>query len=290
MHTKIIKYWKPLITVSLWGSSFVATKIVLSELNPLSIIILRQILGALLLLGVAISTNRTVSIDRKNFTRIFSLALIAVLHLWIQVTGMKYTSASNTGWIIGFSPIFMAIIGAFSFKEKLNPKRIFGILIAFCGLMILISNGNLGNIDLISNKGDFLILLSALTWGIYSAVNKKITSTYPPLLIILFSFIMMTIILIPFTINEAFFISLIHLSLNSWIAIIYLGVFNSGVAYVFWAQALKEMEAAKVGAFLYLEPFVTVFTAWLVLNENITLIAILGGIIITFGVIIVNKN
>jgi len=57
-----------------------------------------------------------------------------------------------------------------------------------------------------------------------------------------------------------------------------------------WAQALKELEATKVGVFLYFEPFVTVFTAWFLLGEVITIITIFSGIIITSGVILVNKK
>jgi drug/metabolite transporter (DMT)-like permease len=60
------------------------------------------------------------------------------------------------------------------------------------------------------------------------------------------------------------------------------------VAYVLWAQSLKEMESAKVGAFLYFEPFVTIAAAWLLLSERITLLMILSGLIITGGVILVN--
>jgi drug/metabolite transporter (DMT)-like permease len=83
---------------------------------------------------------------------------------------------------------------------------------------------------------------------------------------------------------------LFHISFRVCIAILFLGIFCSGVGYVLWAQALKEMEAAKAGAFLYFEPFVTLITAWIFLNEKITFLMILSGIIITSGVLLVNIN
>jgi len=277
-----------LLAVIFWGTSFVATKTLLFELKPITIIILRLIIASILLSVIAISTKRNFSLNFKSHGWIFILSLVAVFHLWIQVTGMQYTTAANTGWIIGTAPIFMAIVGFIVFKESLSPIRIFGILLAFFGLLMLISKGDLSSIDFLSNKGDFLILASAFTWSIYSAVNKKISLSYSPLLTILFLFLMMAIIISPFSVNSKAIQSVIALSAKGWTAIFFLGIFCSGIAYVLWAQALKEMDSVKVGAFLYFEPFVTVFAAWLLLKEEITFIMILSGIIISIGVMLVN--
>jgi len=290
MKTNIFKYWKPFAAVVFWGFSFVATKIALDELVPLTLILLRLILAVIFLSAIAVYTKRDFSINLKNHGSILILALIAVLHLWIQVTGLQYTSAAKTGWIIGTAPVFMALVGFVVFKETLTFLKTSGILIAFFGLILLISHGDLSSIDLISNKGDFLILGSSLTWAIYSAVNKKISLTYPPMMTILFLFLMMGIIISPFTINDAAIQTVLHLSPEGWTAILFLGILCSGAAYVMWAQALKEMESSKVGAFLYFEPFVTVLAAWIILNERITLLMILAGIIITIGVVLVNVN
>ena len=262
----------------------------LDELTPETIISMRLILAITLLLVIALIQKRDFKINAKNHKYILLLAVIAVFHLWIQVTGMKYTTASNTGWIIGTAPIFMALLGLIFFKEKLNSIKVIGIIIATTGLLLLVGKGNPANIDLIKNKGDLLILSSAFTWGIYSMVNKKISLTYSPVMTIFYLFVMMAIIIIPFTANSSSLNSIKNLSNIGWIAILFLGLFCSGVAYVIWAYALREMESAKVGAYLYFEPFVTIITAWIFLNEEITLFMILSGLIITTGVFLVNKN
>lgn len=273
-----------------WGTSFVATKTVLLEIKPVTVIILRLILASTLLTIVALSTKRNFSINLKSHGWIFILAMIATFHLWIQVTGLQYTTASNTGWIIGTAPIFMAILGLIFFKEKVPLLQLAGILIAMFGLLLLIGKGNILNIDLIENKGDLLVLGSAFTWGVYSMVNKKISLSYSPLMTILYLFLMMLVIIIPFNLSSETLNSVINLSLIGWISILFLGLFCSGIAYVIWARALRDMESAKVGAFLYFEPFVTVLAAWFFLNEVITLIMILSGLLITAGVFIVNKD
>lgn len=290
MKHKLLRFWKPLLAVIFWGISFIATKIALNELSPETIILLRLLLAIILLLLIALYTKRDFSISLKNHLGIFILALVAVFHLWIQITGLKFTSASNTGWIIGVTPVFMAILGFIIFKEKITPVKALGISIAFIGLMLLMSKGDVLSIGFISHKGDFLVLASAFTWSIYSMINKKISLSYSPLMTILFLFLMMAVIITPFTLNRETINSVIHLSINGWLAILFLGIFCSGIAYVLWAQALKELEATKVGVFLYFEPFVTVFAAWLILQEVISYITILSGIIITFGVILVNRK
>jgi drug/metabolite transporter (DMT)-like permease len=279
-----------LLAVIFWGASFAATKIALEEIDPVTIIILRLILASLLLLLFAILTKKSFAINLKSHFWIFVLALIAVFHLWIQITGLKFTTASNTGWIIGTAPIFMTLLAFIFFKEKLSPLQLAGILIAMFGLLLLFGKGDFSKIDLIENKGDLLVLGSAFTWGVYSMVNKKISLSYSPLMTILYLFLMMSIIITPFNIDKTILDSVLHLSLTGWISILFLGLFCSGVAYVIWAYSLRDLESAKVGAFLYFEPFITVLFAWIFLKEEITLIMILSGIIITIGVFMVNKD
>jgi drug/metabolite transporter (DMT)-like permease len=268
----------------------VATKIAIAELTPVTLIIMRLFLAVILLSAVALATDKDFTIDFKKHSRILLLAIVAVFHLWIQVTGLKYTTAVNTGWIIGITPVFMALLGYFFFREKLGWINISGILVAFFGLFLLIGKGDFSAIGMISNKGDLMVLASAFTWSIYSLVNKKITLSYSPFMTILYLFITMAVILIPFNLSGEVLSSLFNLSLRGWAAVLFLGFICSGVSYVFWAQSLKEMHSARVGAFVYFEPFVTVFTAWLILSEQITFAVILSGVIITTGVVLVNRK
>ena len=290
MSSTLGKIWKPLVAVIFWGASFVATKHLLDTLSPLGIIYIRLILGIAAALFIAIIRKRNFVINKKDLKGIFILALISITHLWIQVYGMQYTSASNTGWIIGIIPVIMAIMGFIFYKERMNSMQITGAVIAFVALLILISKGDLKSLNFITNYGDLLVLGSAFTWSVYSFYGRKVTLSYPPSLTILYLFITMFILLSPITISSDFFNAVISLSEIDWGALIFLGILCSGLAYVLWAEAMNELPANRVGAFLYLEPFVTVFTAWLFLNENITLLMMISGIVIIIGVIMVNRK
>lgn len=169
-------------------------------------------------------------------------------------------------------------------------QQVAGIVLSFLGLLILVSKGNLFAIDLIKNKGDMLVISSSLTWAIYSMVNKKITFHYSPIMTTFYMFLFVAILISPFTINQQNINAMLNLSLSGWMSVLFLGIFCSGAAYALWAQSLKEMSASKVGAFLYLEPFVTFFGAWILLNEHITILTLVSGLIIIGGVVLVNRK
>lgn len=283
-------YWKPLVAVLVWGFSFIATKYALAEVRPVSIVFLRQLFGISFLLIIAYRQRMSFTVKLRDHSWILLLGALTTLHLWIQVTGLQWTSASNTGWIIGITPVLMAILSLIFFKEKITFQQIAGIVISFFGLLLLIGKGDLRNIDLIKNKGDVLIIASSFTWAVYSIVNKKATIKCSPLTTTLYLLIIMAVVTAPFTLNSEDINKIINLSFNGWLAIIFLGIFCSGVGYYLWARTLSEMSASRAGAFLYLEPFVTFFFATVVLNEHVTLIMFLSGIIIIAGVILVNRK
>jgi drug/metabolite transporter (DMT)-like permease len=284
------KYWLPVPAVIFWGVSFIATKYLLDYISPETIISMRLLLAIFLLLPVAVLTGKSFKIEIKSHIYILILAAIGVFHLWIQVTGMKFTTASNTGWIIGTAPVFIALLGVLFLKEKLTIINISGIFTATFGLLVLVGNGNPLNINFLEHKGDFLVLASAFTWGVYSIINKKISLVYSPLMTILYLFIMMTIIIVPFNINTRAIDSIISLPALGWVSVLFLGLLCSGISYVIWAYSLRELEAKKVGAYLYFEPLVTVGAAAALLKEEITFLMMLSGLIITVGVVLVNRE
>jgi drug/metabolite transporter (DMT)-like permease len=92
------------------------------------------------------------------------------------------------------------------------------------------------------------------------------------------------LIILPFTWLKWEWNSLSHLSLSGWMGILFLGIFCSGLAYLFWYSALEKKDSSIVGMYLYLEPFVTLIGAYLLLNEGIQWITLIGGGMILLGV------
>ncbi|MFO7525674.1 MAG: DMT family transporter, partial [Ignavibacteriaceae bacterium] len=216
MKIILLKHWLPVPAIIFWGVSFIATKYLLDFISPETIISMRLILAVLLLLPIAFFTGKQfkIKMKMKSHSYILILAAIGVFHLWIQVTGMRFTTASNTGWIIGTAPVFIAILSFIFFKEKLSIINLVGIVVATFGLLLLVDKGDPFNLNFFSHKGDLLVLASAFTWGIYSVVNKKISLDYSPLMTILYLFIMMAAIIIPFNISSPAIESVLNLDLT----------------------------------------------------------------------------
>lgn len=282
------KTWKPLTAIVVWGLSFIATKFALRELPPLAIIHLRLLFSIPLLSVLGYSGKQSFRIDARQSLFILLLSLISVIHLYIQLTGLRFTTAANTGWIIGTTPVFIALLSWLFLKEKLDAKKISGIFISLIGLLLLIGKGKLSGISFIQSFGDLLVLASCVTWGFYTVVNRKISMSYSPVMSIFYLFVFMSLITVPFVVNVATAHAVAALSPTGWFAIVFLGVFCSGLGYVLWAQSLSEIKTANAAAFLYLEPFVTILGAWFFLGEPLTGMMMLSGMIIMTGVALVN--
>ena len=249
MSANLGKIWKPIVSVVFWGASFVATKSLLDTLSPLGIIYIRLIFGILAALLIALSRKRSFALNKKDVKGIVILALISITHLWIQVTGMQYTSASNTGWIIGIVPVIMAIMGYLIYKERMTGIQLVGAVIAFSGLIVLISKGDLASLNFISNFGDLLVLGSAFTWSIYSFYGRKVTLDYPPSLTILYLFLTMFILLSPFTLSGKFFESVKLLSSVDWGALLFLGIFMFRISVCPLGRSYERTPRKQSGGF-----------------------------------------
>jgi drug/metabolite transporter (DMT)-like permease len=283
---------KALFAVTVWGASFVATKIALQYGSPTTVVWLRFAMGVLIL-GFAVGLSKQFSLPQGKDWGYFALLgfLGITFHQWLQSTGLVTAQATTTGWIIASTPIFMAMLGLLVLREYLVWYQIAGIILAAFGVLLVVTKGELAAVSTgqFGTPGDFLVLISAPNWAVFSALSrsglKKHSSTLMMFYVMSFGWLF-TSILFFFRagINE-----ISSIPWDGWMAITFLGVCCSGIAYIFWYDALKVLPVAQTGAFLYLEPIITVFVAALVLGENILLASLVGGIIILIGVWLVNR-
>ena len=289
---KIFTYFEVLFAVIVWGASFIATKIGVKEVTPITVVWLRFGMGVIIL-GIAVAARKEFAMPAKNEWGYFALLgfLGITWHQWLQSTGLQTSQASTTAWIVATTPVFMALLGWLFLKEKLTWIQIGGIALAAFGVLLVVSNGALRSIFTANfgAPGDYLILISALNWAVFSALSRRGLQKHPAARMMLyvmgFGWLFTSI---------AFFAGgnwgeIAKLGKAGWLGIIFLGVFCSGLAYIAWYDALQAIAASKVGAFLYLEPLVAVIVAAVILTEPITWISLLGGTVILTGVWLVNR-
>ena len=281
-----------LFAVTAWGASFIATKISLRELNPASVIWLRSLLGTMVLGGILFHRRQSIRINRNQLLYLGLLGFLGVtLHQWLQSFGLMTAKASTTAWIIAIIPVFIALLGWIFLKEMLQRLQIIGIIIAVLGVLLVVSGGDIfaifnGSFGVV---GDYFILISALNWAIFSVLSRRTLLENPAAVMMFYvmtwGWLFATVLL--FRSQE---ISLIRMmSIQGWLAVGFLGIVCSGLAYVAWYDALKISSASQVGVFLYFEPLVALGLAAVLLDEAITIVSIMGGISILLGVWLVNR-
>jgi len=278
--------------VSIWGVSFIATKIALREAGPLLVVWIRFGVGVLVL-GIIVALRReftTPSVrDLGQFT---VLGLIGItLHQWLQSTGLTTAQASTTAWIVSASPIFIALLGWSFLREPMDRARILGIVIAASGVLLVVSRGDVPSLvtSPLDAPGDLLVLCSAVTWALFSVLSRRALTHHPPsrlLFFVMLSGWILTSILMVLTDQLGPEISLTRQGL---LALFFLGVFCSGIAYILWYDALRHLPASQVGSLLFMEPLITVGAAAIVLGETITASSLFGGGMVLAGVWLVTR-
>jgi drug/metabolite transporter (DMT)-like permease len=281
--------WPALWAVIFWGFSFIATKVVLREIHPFTLLTLRFGIGGFLLLLVQLQKDRQFlkGFSSHDWLSIILLAIVGISgHTLLQAYGLLYTTAINTGWIIAIMPIGIVIAARFYLGEPITLRKVGGIVLGFIGIALVISKGvfSLSIFGFGSTFGDFLVLISALTWTAFTVGGRRFLSRFSPLASITPIMIVGCLITFPFTWVKWEWNTLFHLSLSGWMSILFLGILCSGLAYLFWYWALEKKDSSIVGMYLYLEPFVTLIGAYFFLNEEIHWITLMGGGMILLGV------
>ena len=292
--SKLIPYFEAIFTVVVWGGTFIATKIALQEVSPATIVWLRFAMGVIIL-GVTVMLRKQFAIPEKSEWLYFALlGFIGVaFHQWLQANGLKTAQATTTAWIVATTPIFIAILGWLVLKEKLNWIQVGGIATAALGVLLIVSKGNLG--ALFTGKegtiGDVLVLISAPNWAIYTVLSRRGLARHPAARMMFYVMLLGWLFTTVWIFGFGPGLSEIHnITLKGWGAILVLGIFGSGLAYIAWYDALQALPASQLGVFLNIEPLVTTLLAAALLNEAITLLVLLGGAVIIFGVWLVNRK
>lgn len=284
---------KALFSVFVWGASFVATKVALRYSTPIMIVWLRFAMG-LIILGIVVKIRGQFALPQGRDWGYFALLgfLGITFHQWLQSTGLVTAQATTTGWIVASSPIFMALLGLIVLQEYLRWEQVLGIVLATFGVLLVVTKGSLSMLvdGQFGTKGDVLVLISALNWAVFSTLSRSGLKRHPATRMMFYVMIfgwLFTSLLFFATSNLK---PMTNIPVGGWIAITFLGVFCSGIAYFFWYDALQELPVAQTGAFLYIEPIITVIVANIVISEPIVFTSILGGLTILLGVWMVNRT
>jgi drug/metabolite transporter (DMT)-like permease len=279
-----------LLCVTIWGWTFVATKLCLKYLDPVELLAVRLVIGVPFLWLVVAAKKIRLTFGSKDRKAILLAAAIIVIHLLIQAFALKYTSATNTGWIIGVTPLVMAVMAFFILKERLSRMAIFGVVIATVGIVLLVSRGNMASLNWFRAGGDWLILISTHTWALYTIVVRNITRAHHPLAVTFAVLIPGTIVMLFYLVIRSDWSRIIAMPLEGYLAMAFLSILGLAVAHWFWQEGVARIGATRSGIFLYLEPLATTALAVPLLGEQFGLLTGAGGLLVLAGVYIAQRT
>lgn len=261
-----------LVTILIWGTTFISTKILLTDFEPVEVLFLRFCIGFLALTAAyprrlkKTNTGRTLS-QNDFFGRhqelTFALAGLCgvCLYYLLENIALTFTLASNVGVIISAAPFFTALLTHLLFKgsePELNPA------------------------------GDLLAIIAAFTWACYSVLTRKISSfgyhtvqTTRRTFAWGILFMIPSLFFFPFRPCPERFLKPVCL-LN----ILFLGLCASALCFVTWNFAVSVLGAVKTSIYIYMVPVITVITSVIVLHEKITPLSALGVLLTLAGLMI----
>ena len=273
-----------LVTVLIWGTTFVATKIALREVQPLGLTLLRFLLGLTVLLPLAWFEQRRAG--GKLVWRQLALAglLGGCLFFALQNLGLVYTTAAKGSLIVGSVPALTAILSVILLHERTSPVRSAGVVASVVGVAIIVAGDGEPLWQGGSLLGDLLMLGSALTWALYTVQVKSLENQMRPAVLSAASVGFGAIFLLPLVGWETLAHPWLPPSVDAWTAIAYLGLVASAVPFLLWNFALTRVDASEAAVYTNVVPLVALAGAVLLLGEAVAPQHLLGGLLVLGGV------
>ena len=279
------------ITVAVWGTTFVATKVLmLHGLSPAQIFTLRFSIAYLLMLCVN---------HRRFFSRSWKdegkMALLGItggsLYFLSENEALNFTTATNTSLIVCSCPLFATLLVRLVYRHssRINGIQLMGSLLAFLGMVIVVLNGRF--VLHLSPAGDALAFTACICWAVYSLLMKMVSGYYSAAFITRKVFFYGVLTILPY-----------YLFVPGWPPmevfcqpqvvgnLVFLGCIASMVCFLTWNWCISKLGAVKATNWVYFNPITTMIFAWWVLGEKITPYFLLGAVCILAGMYIADKK
>ncbi len=275
-----------LFVVCIWGTTFVSSKVLLNAgLMPADIFLFRFVLAYLCML--CLCHKRLWAKSVVDELTLVGLGIMGgSLYFLTENMALIYSTTANVSILVSTTPLLTALLLAIFYKsERMTRKQVFGSLVAFVGVILVVLNGQL--VLHLNPKGDALALGASLTWAFYSLFMKRIMGRYNADFITrkVFAYGILTIIPYYFLVHP----------LNTDTAIwsqplvignlIFLGLIASTGGYLLWNWVMQKLGAVKSTNYIYFQSLITMIAGAVILNERITFMAICGALILIIGMI-----
>lgn len=275
-----------LLTIVIWGTTFISTKVLLVDFQPVEILFIRFMMGFLALLAVCPRRLQGVTRRQEGLFALAGLCGVCLYYL-LENIALTFSTASNVGVIVSASPLFAALFSLILSRGKDRPGWHFlgGFLLSMGGICLISFNGSQMALDL---RGDLLAVIAAMVWAVYSLLTKKIGSFgWNVILTTRRIFFYGILFMIPASAFLPFRWELGRLANGSYAAmLLYLGLGACAMCFVTWNYAIKTLGPVKTMVYIYLVPVITVICSVLILHETVNVLSGVGTALTLAGLIL----
>lgn len=278
-----------LITVILWGFSFIAIEIALRSIGPDQLVVARFLPATFLFFALLTARKKIgslTSISRKDWGTLFIAGLFGVLIYNLALnTGQTMIPASLAALVIGLNPAMIAIVASLWLHERPSWRNWVGIIISMCGIVLVIL-GRYGTPELRHHHlvGALITLAAPISWGMYNSAIRLTSARIGALRSTSFAIALGTIPSL-FFLDTSLLKTTISASPDFYGSILFLAAGCTVLGFTFWAEVLKHVEASKAGMFIYLVPLIATAGSCFILKEPVDLPLIAGTAIVLGGVV-----
>ncbi len=274
------------LTIIIWGTTFISTKILLRDFTPIEILFYRFTIGLLTLILIYPRRLKITNMKQEITYACAGLCGLTLYYL-LENIALTYSMASNISVIISIAPLFTALFASrFLSGERLKINFFIGFVTAITGIFLISFQGS-SEIK-VNPIGDFMALLAAAVWAVYSVLTKKISAyghhtiqTTKRIFFYGILFMIPALFIFDFKLGPERFQSPVNL-----FNILFLSLGASAMCFVTWNYAVKVLGAVKTSIYIYITPVITVITSVIILHEVITGVLVAGALLTMAGLFI----
>lgn len=274
-----------------WAGAFIAGKYTVPYISIFTLTFLRFFYATIILYFVMKRKGVDFKPEKDKFPVYLFTGIVGMFGYHVLFfTALRYTTAINSSIIAAANPIITTLLAFIFLRNRLGTKQLAGILLSFAGVILTITGADFDVLRQFTfNAGDLWMLAAVAAWSAYSVYSKSRGKEIAPIVLTYYSFLVCTILLIPFVIYERPWEYLFSIPASAHLAVLYMSVFPSVIGYLVQQMAIREIGPEKASIFVNLVPVFSIILAVLILGEALEPVKLLTASLIVAGVYICQR-
>ncbi len=274
----------------LYGTNYSIVKIITPEyILPFGLIVIRVAIATACFWLIGLSVNEKIN-WRADWVRIVLCAFFGVgINMLFFFKGVSLTTAINGSIIMTLTPVMVFVTSLILLKEKVTLLKVLGLAVGFLGAFLIIYSPGTG-ISLGNWRGDVLILLNAMSYGVYLVLVKPLMARYTPITVAKWIFFFGFLLVLPVGWNEFTQIEWQALTAKVYFSMAFVIIGVTVIVYVLNIWALKKVNPSTVGVYIYVQPVFATLIASTFFGEILSIRHLIAALLVFAGVWLVVKR